>query len=353
MKEGTNMYQLTKRFLGLVLCVCTIILTGNHLSVTAEAADIPLFTSPIDYSKADNWLYDGAYPENEVDVFMVAPTVDTQSFCNAQLTDGYKKRFRYAMNQQQALYAETAKIYAPYYRQASINVYSMNLADREKALSNAYMDVSAAFKYYIENKNNGRPFLLAGFSQGADMCYRLLEEYFGNDHEGSAELRENLIGVYAIGWSLTQDMVDKYPQIVPATGEFDTGVVISFDCEDGTVTDSFITPAGTKAISINPLNWKTDSTKADRSLNIGTVVQDSKTGAILSVEAAKCGAYIDPNRGTLIVTDIDTADYPKVLSVFPDGSLHLYDNFLFYANLQQNIKDRTNAYLAQKQADAA
>ena len=72
---------------------------------------------------------------------------------------------------------------------------------------NAYMDVSAAFKYYIEHKNNGRPFMLAGFSQGTDMCYRLLENYFGGDNGKAASLRKNLIAVYAIGWNMTDDMI--------------------------------------------------------------------------------------------------------------------------------------------------
>ena len=75
-------------------------------------------------------------------------------------------------------------------------------------------------------------------------------------------------------------------------------------------------------------------------------MQDSKTGAITSMETGKYGAYIDPSRGTLIVTDIDTSQYPKILDVFPDGSLHLYDNFLFFVNLQENVKKRTEAFLA-------
>ncbi len=51
--------------------------------------------------------------------------------------------------------------------------------DKEQAMNHAYMDVSAAFKYYMENKNDGRPLFIAGFSQWADMCCRLLEEYYG------------------------------------------------------------------------------------------------------------------------------------------------------------------------------
>ncbi|WP_408071689.1 DUF3089 domain-containing protein [Butyrivibrio sp. JL13D10] len=340
---------MNKRTNAVLLSLTLMVMMFFQSALRVEAVNVLPFTSALDYSLSANWLYDGAYPENGVDVFIVAPSVDTKSEVNSAMTDGYKKAFRYAMNQQQAIYAKTARIYAPYYRQAALNVYSFSDAEaREKAMQNAYIDVSAAFKYYLEHKNNGRPLMLAGFSQGADMCYRILEEYYGGDSDRAVSLRENLIAVYAIGWDMTEEMVAKYPQIVPAKNETDTGVVISFDCEDGTVTDSIITPAGTKALSINPLNWKTDSTKADKSLNKGSVTQDSKTGAITSVEAGKYGAYIDPNRGTLIVTGIDTNKYPAGLAIFPTGSLHLYDNFLFFVNLQDNVQKRTESFLQNK-----
>ncbi len=338
----------------LVLAAMIAMIAWYPAKIDAQAAKVISFTSPLDYSITDNWLYDGAYPENGVDVFIVAPTVDTLIEANADITPKYKQRFRNAMNQQQAIFANTARVFAPYYRQAAMCVYSWdNPAEREQAFSNAYVDVSEAFKYYIEHKNNGRPLILAGYSQGADMCYRLLEEYYGGEGERAVKLRENLIAVYAIGCSLTADMVAKYPQIVPATGETDTGVVVSFDCEDGTVDDSFITPAGTKAISINPLNWRTDSKVAPKSLNKGTVTQDSKTGAILTCESGKYGAYIDPKRGTLIVTDIDISQYPPGLDIFQEGTLHLYDNFLFFVNLQENVQKRTESFLAKKAAEDA
>ncbi|RKM59386.1 DUF3089 domain-containing protein [Butyrivibrio sp. CB08] len=340
--------------LKLLVTVLLILAVAFPYKITAKAVSVVPFTSPIDYSISDNWLYDGAYPENAVDVFIVAPTVDTISDSNSTITPKFKTIFRNAMNQQQAIFAPTARVYAPYYRQASIKVYAMtDPVAKEQAMKNAYMDVSAAFKYYLEHKNNGRPIILAGFSQGADMCYRLLEEYYGGNGERAVKLRDNLIAVYAIGWTMTEEMITKYPQIVPATGETDTGVVVSYDCEDGKVTDSFITPAGTKAISINPLNWRTDSVVASKSLNKGTVTQDSKTGAILSMEKGKFGAYIDPDRGTLVVTDVDTSQYPKVLDIFPDGSLHLYDNFFFFVNLQENVQKRTESFLQKKLASDA
>jgi hypothetical protein len=321
-------------------------------SIKAYAARVLPFTGALDYSKQENWLFDGAYPENQVDVFMVAPTVDIENEGNTPLTPGVKTALRYAMNQQQALYAETGRIFAPYYRQGTIKAYAMEDGpDKELVFNNAYMDVSAAFKYYLENKNNGRPLILAGFSQGADMCYRLLEEYYGGDGERAVILRDNLIAVYAIGWPMTQEMINKYPQIVPAKGETDTGVVVSFECENGEVAGSITIPSDTKSIAINPLNWRTDSVKADKSLNKGTVLQDSETGAITSVEVGKYGAYIHPVKGTLVVPGIDTNVYTPVLDIFPKGSLHIYDNFLFFVNLQENIKKRTESFL-QKRANA-
>jgi hypothetical protein len=266
------------------------------------------------------------------------------------MNEAYKKRFRYAMNQQQALYAETARLYAPYYRQGAMNTYSVDEKTREAILGNAFVDVAAAFRYYLKYKNNGRPVILAGFSQGADMCYRILEEFYGGNSGEAAELRDNLVAVYAIGWPMTQDMIDKYPQIVPAKGEDDTGVVISYECEDGNITGSFIIPEGTKAISINPLNWRTDGTVAPKSLNKGSVTQDSKTGDITSYTKGLCGAYIEPVRGVLVVTDITPADYPPVLSEFSEGAYHLYDNFLFFVNLQDNIKLRTRKFLENRNA---
>ena len=62
----------------------------------------------------------------------------------------------------------------------------------------AYDDIAEAFRYYLENENKGRPIVLAGFSQGADMCYRLLADYFGTE-----DMQEKLVAVYALGWPCT------------------------------------------------------------------------------------------------------------------------------------------------------
>jgi hypothetical protein len=207
-------------------------------------------------------------------------------------------------------------------------------------LEMAYRDVAAAFEYYFENRNNGRPIILAGFSQGSQLLLMLLEEYFDD-----AEYSEKLVAAYCIGWRVTEADLTKYPHLKMAQGEDDIGVIISFNSEAEGVEDSIIVPNGTKTLGINPLNWKTDSTLADKSLNKGACFT-KYSGAIKRETPALTGAYLDAERGTLRVTDIDPSDYSG--SLFPDGVYHLYDYQFFFRNLQENVSVRLDGYLENK-----
>ena len=171
------------------------------------------------------------------------------------------------------------------------------------------------------------------------MCYRLLAEYGGD-----AGLKEQLAAVYAIGWPCSEELVNAYPQIVPAQSADDIGTVISFDCEAPDVEETFITPKGSKAFTINPLNWKTDGTKADKSENAGACFT-GYDGNIIMEEAGLCGCYIDEDRGALKVTDVNPADYPAVVPGLPEGAYHVYDYQFFFRNLQENVKNRVDIFL--------
>ena len=258
-----------------------------------------------------------------------------------------KANFLGALNMERGIYEDSARLFAPYYRQAAMQVYGMTAEQREPYLELAYRDVSAAFATYLEKWNEGRPIILAGFSQGADMCYRLLQEYFGD-----AELAERLVATYAIGWPLTEEMCARYPQLRPAQGADDTGVIVSFECEAEGVTGSFIVPEGTRALSINPLNWRTDSAPASKEENLGACFTDY-SGSIVRDAGALCGAYIDPARGVLKVTDVSPEDYPAVVTGLPEGAYHIYDYQFFFRNLQQNVQQRVDACLANTRSDAA
>ena len=315
---------------------------GATAAETAEPAAAP------DYAMEENWAYFGLGEDKDADLFLICPTVDTRDEYNMSMDDEeVKQSFSGALNMERGIYEDNTRMFAPYYRQAAMKIYNLSPEEREPYLELAYQDVSAAFSWYLENKNEGRPIVLAGFSQGADMCYRILKEYFGD-----SALQQQLVAVYAIGWPMTEQMIAEYPQIVPAASENDTGVVVSFECESEDVTGTLIIPEDMKALSINPLNWVTDSTPADKSLNTGACFT-SYSGKIKQEVPELCGCYIDPERGALKVTDITPEEYPPILSFLPEGSYHLYDYQFYFRNLQQNVEQRIKAYMESLAENAA
>ena len=297
--------------------------------------------SPLDYGNMENWAYFEPDAERNVDVFLICPTVDIVNETNSpEISDELKGSFLYALDLERGIFDETGRLFSPYYRQMSINAYLLPEEQRDQAKEIAYRDISAAFRWYLDHENEGRGVILAGFSQGGEMCLELLKEFYGGGAEAQA-LRERLIAVYSIGWMVTEEMVEQYPQIVPARGEADVGSVICFDCEDGNVKETIIIPEGMKALSINPLNWKTDGTAADRSLNKGAVIGGAEPVPEL------CGAY-KGERGELIVTDVTPEEFPPGLDIFPTGAYHLYDYMFFFTNLEENVETRAEAWFVGK-----
>lgn len=294
------------------------------------------------YSDYSNWAYfETDTADKAADVFFVCPTVyfGSDDSYNMELVDeDTKADFLGAINMEKGIYDHDSRFFAPYYRQAGLNVYEMEISGREQYLGLAFDDVKKAFGYYYDNCNDGRPIILAGFSQGADMCIRLMKECFSDEKK-----QNQLIACYAIGWRITEEETREYPQLKFAKGERDTGVIISFNSEAESINHSLTVPKGTKSLAINPLNWKTDSTIANKSLNLGACFTDYG-GNITKEINNLTGAYIDGVRGTLKVTDVTPKEYPAGLSIFEDGVYHLYDYQFFYRNLQKNVRIRIDAY---------
>lgn len=301
-------------------------------------------TNVVDYEKKNNWTYyEVDKTDTKADVFFVCPTIyfgDDNTY-NMPLDDAEsRENFLGAVNMEKGIYDKESRFFAPYYRQIGLNVYEMEQDVQERYLSIAYGDVKAAFTYYMENENDGNPIILAGFSQGADMCIRLLKDCFRDQ-----EISQQLVACYAIGWRITEQEIEENPHLKFATGENDTGVIVAFNSESESINDSLMIPSGTKTLAINPLNWKTDGTVAERSENLGSCFTDY-SGNIINEINNLTGAYIDSTRGALKVTDVSPSDYPPGLDLFEKGIYHLYDYQFFYRNLEKNVKTRLDAYCA-------
>lgn len=318
--------------------IILILITALYICVLgcAPSGDMP------DYSRITNWAYleigDSA---KTADVFFICPTVymGEDGKYNMSFNDNEAKSdFIGAINMEKGIYDADARFFAPYYSQAALSVYEMPETEREKYLDAAYNDVETAFDFYYKNLNGGRPIILAGFSQGADMCLRLMKERFNNP-----AMADKLIACYAVGWSITQEELDKYPYLKFAQSKNDLGVIISFNSEAPQIESSLIVPENVKSLAINPLSWSTAENTADKSLNDGACFTDTEGGIVSEIDNFT-GAYIDPKRGTLKVTDVKEEDYPPQLEIFEDGVYHVYDYQFFYRNLQGNVAERIRAF---------
>src|SRR3546814_15517433 len=68
---------------------------------------------------------------------------------------------------QASLFDACCRRFMPRYRQASSRAFAERLGDGAKAYALAYGDVLRAFRSYVAHDNHGRPFIIAGHSQGA------------------------------------------------------------------------------------------------------------------------------------------------------------------------------------------
>jgi hypothetical protein len=120
-----------------------------------------------------------------LDCFYVYPTVSRDNGMNSDLTvDGSEKL---AAEAQFARLASVCRPFAPIYRQmtvASIAAYAAG-ASIEQPFILAYSDVVAAWRNYLATRNQGRPFILIGHSQGSLMLNQLIAREIEGKPEAS------------------------------------------------------------------------------------------------------------------------------------------------------------------------
>ena len=338
MDDRRMQWKYRKACLIILGMLALVLLSGSAAAETPDAA-----REPLDFSDAQNWVYFGTEDgETAADVFFIAPSAfggKEGSYLMDLSNEKGRSNFIGTINMEKGIYDQGTRFYAPFYREAGYNVYALPEEEAEPLKQSAYADVKDAFTYYMAHLNGGRPFILAGFSEGAEMSIRLMKDCFGEE-----SLQKQLIACYAIGWRLTEEETREWPQLRPSQGETDPGVIILFSTEAEDVTESAFIPAGMKSLSINPLNWKTNTDPAGKELNLGACFTDYE-GTITEEVPALTGAYLDAERGTLKVTDIDPEVYNATLPILGPGVYHLYDYQFFYRNLQKNVQDRIQAYL--------
>ncbi len=331
----------------LILILAITITSCKKFIPTAAFSYYPVSEKP-NYNDLRNWA---AHPEKEdnadktpgntlafdampeVDVFFVHPTTyfgdkSNQSW-NARIANEKLNQStdKLAILNQASIFNAAGKVYAPRYRQAHYHSYfTEQKEEATQAFEMAYQDVKAAFLYYLEKHNNGRPIIIASHSQGTTHTGRLLKEFFDNK-----PLNNQLVVAYLIGMPVPED---AFENIKPCERKTDLHCFCSWRSFKNGHYPSYYIPNNNFVVT-NPLSWSRDSTKINRKRNQGAVLFNFDKGT----KEALVGAQV--HRGILWV------DKPKFFGsiFFRTKNYHIGDFNLFYINIRENARLRATKFL--------
>ena len=305
-------------FLMSTLAVCGFVAACDSAEPPAVVENVYVPAAP-DYSDAAMWHVELNDPGAGADVFYIPSTWEY----DWTTTDGrichyadpsiakHHDDVEIEMNGVADYMADGNNFYSPHYRHITLDSWATL---NEDTISRRYEDVSFvdvrnAFDHYMTQHNGGRPFILAGFSQGGKSVVELLKIL-------TPDQRKKLVAAYVLGYKVTPDDVKAAPWIKPAQGADDTGVTICYN----SVSDvKYVKPvvSAPNVMCINPVNWRTDAVPA--------VLNDTIT------------VTLSPEYKVLVLDGYDGSGLPNILDVLNTGDYHGIEPWLYSECLRENI----------------
>jgi hypothetical protein len=301
------------------------------------------FAQNTDYSVSKNWAVLPMF-KNELiqefvkdsslitkaDVFYVYPTLfldekDTAWNIDINNSEQRNKILKQAVRFQATAWAESGRLFVPFYRQAHIRAYSQLEKGGRDALFVAYKDVQSAFKYYLENFNQGRPIILAGHSQGSTHLCLLLKEFFDG-----TELQKQLVAAYIPGIGIESSMFSHLELMKQPNENF--GFVTWNTFKRKLNYEKYERWYKGKLV-INPVTWDL-SQVAEKEKHCGFLFWNNKM-------------YRQSFTTNLIdgVIWISTPNFPYKYLAFRLDDYHIGDVNLFWEDIRQNSKLRLTNWL--------
>lgn len=302
-----------------------------------------IFAQQIDFANLDNWaVHSEKIPSvllpylkdtsnfSKADVFYIYPTVfldKKDERWNIPIDDSIqrKKIIENAVRFQASAWAETGRMFVPYYRQAHIRSYRLLENGGKEALLFAYEDVKAAFQYYLDHFNNGKPIILAGHSQGSTHIAMLLKDFFDNK-----PLQKQLVAAYMPGIGIKQNEFSSIPLM---TKENQVGGFITWNTFKKKINQEKYNMWYKGKAVINPVTWSTEKV-AERKKHKGFLFSNNKM-------------YTHSFSTHLIdgAIWISTPHFPYRSMAWTMDDYHIGDINLFWADVKANSKLRLSEYL--------
>ncbi len=319
-----------KQIKHIVLAACLLSLLAQCQSPKTSQEAPPAAPN---YDEASQWYISDR--QSQADVFYIIST-ETGDYTLAGVpyhhADTYNDSLRAPLYSEMlgvdTLVSGRLNYYAPYYRQCSLQSFgsdSLMAARYPTALD----DVRRAFKHYLSHYNQGRPFILAGYSQGAMIMLQLLQEM-------DEAAFQRLIAAYAIGVSISKEQLAS-PHIIPATGANDTGVTICYNSvRDARNAVSRI--GENNVVAINPVNWHTDATP------VTFMTEPTPLLPVDQQQKDTLTVHLDQASHLLFVEGYTATDY--VLPLFGmEGNYHTREIWLYRDQLRDNMGLRAATFL--------
>lgn len=340
--------------LALILLIACLAIAG---CTTAKKDGAQTETSdaivPTDYSQSAHWLNVPTEITKEVDVFYLYPSAwakvnaDDPIICEID-NPVMLQQSKLAFDRQATAFETSANIFAPYYRQDDAgSTLAMDFEEQQDIVKGVPLtDATAAFEYYIEHYNNGRPFILASHSQGSNVMIYILQDYM-KEHP---DVYKRMVAAYVLGYSITDDYLADNPDLKFASGSGDTGVIISYNTQAPTIegSDGVVLPT---ARVINPISWTTAETVAPASDNLGSLQLNSDGSVVKNADGTPvkvmnfADAQVDNTKNVLICSTVSVDQYAPGGGTFGRGVFHSYDFPFYYFNLRANAEERVANYL--------
>jgi hypothetical protein len=281
------------------------------------------------------------------DVFFIYPTVlMSREAWNADVRDAAlnTRIDDTTIRSQASVFNGCCAIYAPRYRQMTLGGYIKWSDDSVKATELAYSDVARAFRQFLI-WNKGRPFIIAGHSQGSRLGRLLIER----EIDGTP-LARRMVAAYLIGTWIEADWFRHLRDVTPCRSATDTGCVVTWstyaqgrNASVQRVTigkQSKYAPETIKRpyVGINPFGWTTADVTTPRSADIGSWVHGAGPRPEAPVPGLVTGRYRD---GALYISPPGKA-YTALM--IPFGNFHNVDYNVAYMNLRENAAARVAAF---------
>jgi len=279
-----------------------------------------------------------------VDVLFIYPTVlMSQTAWNADTRDAAlnAKIAATTIRNQASVFNGCCAIYAPRYRQMTLGGYINWSANSVAATELAYGDVARAFRYFLDHHSRGRPFIIAGHSQGSRLARLLIER----EIDGKPTAR-HMVAAYLIGTWIEADWFRHLRDVRACTRADDTGCVVTWSTyaqgRNATLQrinlgrQSHYTPETLRRpyVCINPLHWSAGDQLVPKALNRGAWLHaHALEPALVSARCRDGALYISPPGKAY--TD----------QMIPFGNFHNLDYNVAYMNLRENALVRAAAFL--------